>query len=313
MIRLDASPYASPDLRPCKRIETEANDGIRVGLEQRYSTLTQPLPLAGGDAMAIGEEGMVHLTQRLRVKLPWMEPAIAVVERHVRVSVWAGRPWLAWSPICLVGDPGCGKSHFAREVATLSGLPFAALDLGAMHDAGALVAVARGWTNTKPCWPAQMMAAFQTANPVLVLDEIEKAGGSHRNGEPHKAILAMLEPSTAARYFDTCLMAEVDLSAVCWIATANSVKALPRSLISRLEIIFVDGPGAEHFEVVLEGVLSALAARWQLPLSYFPELPARALRVLRESFNRSRSVRLLKRHVEAVLGALLPFNRTDPH
>ena len=313
MIDLNASLYVLPRLRPCVRIEPEPNDGIRVGLEQRYSTLIEPLPLGGGDSMAPSPDGTVRLAQQLRAKFPWMEPAIAVLERQIWVSVWSGRPWLAWRPLCLVGDPGCGKSHFCREVAALSGLPMAALDLGAMHDAGAIVAVARGWTNTKPCWPAQMMSAFQTANPVLVLDEVEKAGGSDRNGEPHKAILAMLEPSTAARYFDTCLMGEIDLSAVCWIATANSTGGLPRPLASRLEIIHIDGPGPNDFDVVLNGILGALAARWQLPVSLLPELPERALRVLRQSFNRHRSLRSFKRNVEAVIGALLPFHRTNHH
>ena len=192
-------------------------------------------------------------------------------------------------------------------------LAFAALDVGSMYDGAAISAVSRGWTNTKPCWPAQMMQAFRTANPLLVLEEIEKAGGSERNGEPHKALLAMLEPSTAAHYFDTCLMAEVELSAVCWIATANSVESLPRPLASRLQIIPVAGPDPEHFDIVIDGLLGTLADSWQLPIDYLPAIPAEAFRVLRESFVRHRSVRLLKRQVEAVVAAILPAKRRQLH
>ena len=108
----------------------------------------------------------------------------------------------------------------------------AALDLGAMHDAAALVSVSRGLTNTKPCWPAQAMSAHGCANPLLVLDELHKAGGSRRNGDPLGALLGMLEPSTARAYFDTSLMCEVDLSAVCWLATANDVVGLAAPLAS---------------------------------------------------------------------------------
>ncbi len=312
MIEL-TTPYSVPTLRPCERIEPEPDETIRVGLQQRYSALTEQLPLNGFNGMTVDNHGEVLLASRLRALLPWMEPAIEVVERQVRLALWAGRPWLALPPLCLVGDPGCGKSHFARELARLSGLSAAAVDLGAMYDGAALTAVSRGWTNTKPCWPAQMMAAFRTANPLLVLDEIEKAGGSRGNGEPHKAILGMLEPSTAARYFDTCLMAEVDLSAVCWIATANSVELLPRPLLSRMEVITVGGPEPEHFDIALRGLLSGFAAKWELPDGLLSELPAPAIRVLRASFARHRSVRLLKRHLERVIAAVLPRARGDPH
>lgn len=285
----------------------------RASGSSRDSALTEQLPLKGFSAMTVDGDAEILLAARLREVMPWMEPAIAVVERQVQLAVCAGRPWLTWPPLCLVGDPGCGKSHFARELARLAGLSSAALDFGAMYDAAALTAVSRGWTNTKPCWPAQMMAAFRTANPLLVLDEIEKAGGSTRNGEPHNAILAMLEPGTAARYFDTCLMAEVDLSAVCWIATANSVDLLPRTLLSRMEVITIAGPSSEHFDLVLHGLLGGLAADWQLPGGLIPQLPAAAVSVLRASFARHSSVRLLKRHLLRVVAAILPLARATRH
>lgn len=260
MSRVDGSVYSVPTLRPCSAIEPEGSGGIRVELEERYAALTHPLALDGSAAMTLTNEDDVVLAKALRARFPWMEAAISVLEQQIRLAIWAGQPWLAWRPICLVGDPGTGKSHFARELASIAGLAFAALDVGSMYDAAALTAVSRGWTNTKPCWPAQMMESFRTANTLLVLDEIEKAGDSERNGDPHKALLAMLEPSTAAHYFDTCLMAEVDLSAVCWIATANSTENLPRPLASRMQIIPVAGPNPEHFEIVVAGVLGDLAS-----------------------------------------------------
>lgn len=308
-----ADIYAQPTLRPCAAIPAETTDGLRVGLQDRYDALTRPLPLKGGGAMGPGSDFGVLLSDRLRSSLPWMEPAIAAIERQLKVAVWAGRPWLEWRPLCLVGEPGVGKSHFAREIGRLSETSCAVLDLGAMHDAAALVPVSRGWTNAKPCWPAEMMASFECANPILVLDEIEKAGGSRRNGDPQKALLAMLEPSTAAAYFDTCLMTNVDLSAICWIATANSTDGLMRPLASRLDIVHVEGPQVEHFDVLVRNVVADLIARWQVVPSSIPEVPTRARKVLREAFARHRSVRTLKRHLEAVLAMTIPDRRDGLH
>ena len=311
-LRAGRDVYSRPTLRPCKAIAPEKNDFGSTGAKfaDLYGPLADELPLGGADAMRPTSSGGIEIVERLRASLPWMGDALALIERQLRVALWAGRPWLQFRPICLVGAPGVGKSHLARELSRLSGLGHAALDLGAMHDAGALVAVSRGWTTAKPCWPAQMMATHECANVVLTLDEIEKAGGGRRNGDPLTALLGMLEPSTARAYFDTCLMAEVDLSAVCWIYTANDASLIPRPLASRLDVVEVGAPGPEHFEGVVAGLLAGMARRWGVPPAAMPELPARARRVLRDAFARHRSIRLLGRQLGDVVSALVAGPRS---
>lgn len=102
-------------------------------------------------------------------------------------------------------------------------------------------------------------------------------------------------------------------SAICWVATANSVDRLPKPLRSRMDILRVEPPGPEHFDSLIESLLLALAHRWQLPLESLPELPPQAVDVLRRSFLRHRSVRQLKRHAEGVVGALLHGTRLGTH
>jgi ATP-dependent Lon protease len=115
----------------------------------------------------------------------------------------------------------------------------------------------------------------------------------------------MTEPGTARRYFDACLMAEVDLSAVCWIATANTLEGIPAPLASRFEIVHIGSPGPEHFDVVLDSLIAEREKDWALPAGTVPHVPAEARATLRRAFARSRSLRSLRRHVEMVLHALI--------
>jgi predicted RecB family nuclease len=307
--------YSRPTLRPCSAIPPEKYDfgSTQGSMADLYGALADELPLGGAEAMRPDADGGIHLIERLRASLPWMEDALALIERQLRVALWAGRPWLQFRPICLVGAPGVGKSHLARELSRLAKLGHAALDLGAMHDAGALAAVSRGWTTAKPCWPAQMMATHGCANPILTLDEIEKAGGGRRNGDPLTAILGMLEPGTASSYFDTGLMTEVDLSAVCWISTANDASRIPRALASRLDIVEVGAPEPQHFDGIVADLLAGMARRWGVPAENMPELSAHARGVLRRAFARYRSVRMLGRQLGDLVSALVAGPRSGLH
>ena len=157
------------------------------------------------------------------------------------------------------------------------------------------------------------MNQTRTANPVLILEEAEKAGGSAQNGTPHATLLTMLERETAARYWDRCLLAEVDLSHTNWILTCNDAERLPPPLRSRLDIVAVDGPGPEHFDGVMAAILLDLAAAWKVPREMLPDLPVRAVQVLRDRFVKTRSVRRLRRHLEKVVAAMIPASRDRLH
>lgn len=302
-------------VRPCREIAPEASthDSTILSLADRYDALTRELPLAGGPMLRSQADGEILLTRHLRAAAPWLEPAIALIDRELRVQNWAGRPWIAWRPICLVGRPGTGKSHLARLIGQLAGTGHATLDLGGTSDNRTLEGTARGWLSAQPCWPATVMNQTHTANPVLVLEEVEKAGGSPQNGVPHSTLLTMIERETAASYWDKCLLTRVDLSHACWILTCNEADLLPAPLRSRLDIVTVDGRGPEHFDHLVGTIIANLARQWDVPLTIIPDVPPRARRILLNAFTADRSVRRLHRRLEQIIATMIPHERGRPH
>ncbi len=146
---------------------------------------------------------------------------------------------------------------------------------------------------------------MRSANPLLILDELDKAGGSDGHGRPHHALLSMLDPGSAKRWQDPCLLSACDLSAVNWIACANRIEPIPVALLSRLRIVHVAPPLAEHFDAALASVLRDLAKQWDLPRLIELTLPSRAAGLLRQHFIRDRSIRMLSRCAGSIVGAML--------
>jgi ATP-dependent Lon protease len=150
-----------------------------------------------------------------------------------------------------------------------------------------------------------MMAQTRTANPVLVLEEVEKAGGSGHNGVAHSVLLTMVERETAREYWDKCLLAKVDLSNICWVMTCNNPGLLPPMLLSRLDVIEVAGPSADDFAILLASMTFDLARAWAVPIAAMPTLPKPAVSALEKAFAVSQSARALQRHLEIVFATLV--------
>jgi hypothetical protein len=207
----------------------------------------------------------------------------------------------------LLGDPGTGKSWFARRVAELAGCGHATADLAGGMDATLVAGNPRGWVSAQPTLPMLAMNQWRTANPVIIVEELDKAGGSERHGDPITSLLQLIEPGTARWVFDKCLLCEVDVSQCSWIMTANSLTGrLPSAFLSRLDIVEVAASPLHMFDELLAAVFAGIARRWELPLALTPVIPIRARRTLRADFVCHRSIRRLAQMVERIAGHCMP-------
>lgn len=291
-------------VQPCAAIEPETRtfDGVPT-LVDRFAALTEELPLTGAKSLRAFSRGELAITARLRAQAPWFGAVIDHLDQQWRLQLWAGRPWIAFRPLLLVGPAGTGKSHLARLIAEASGCGHSVLSFAGIADSSTIEGCPRAYINTMPSFPALIMAQHRTANPIAVIDEIDKATRDSRNGDPVSALLTMLEPGTAATYWDRCLLAPVNVSHVNWLLTANSLDILPAPLRSRLDIVEVEGPSPEHFPNLIANLQSALAAEWDIAFDQLPQLAPEAYFRLEQRFAKHRSIRRLSRELRAALAA----------
>lgn len=290
-------------VRPCRSIPSDGNENNEwiASVVTLYDPLTTLMPLLGASAlMPVRNRQEPRIAAALRTEAPWMAPAIDRIADQAAMSLWAGRPWLSLRPLLIVGPSGAGKTHLARRIGALSGCGDAVLSFAGVNSNAELAGNPRGFRHQQPCYPAMTMLRTGTANPVVIIDEVEKACASNM-GDPVATLLDMLEPSTAARYFDGCLAAEIDLSHVNWVLTANRIDGLPAPLLSRVDIIEVAGPGPSHAEMILAALWRDVAHSAGLPPSALPRIEVAAETALLRLFRNTRSVRRLRRAIETLV------------
>jgi ATP-dependent Lon protease len=178
-------------------------------------------------------------------------------------------------PMLLLGAPGIGKTHFARRIAQLLGTGFGFVPMSSLTAGWILGGASSQWKNAKPGKVFETFLNGDYANPVMVVDELDKAS-AEGHYDPLGALYGLLEAGTASRFVDEFAEVPIDASGAVWFATANDAARIPEPILNRMHVYEIAPPDAEGAARIARAIYREIrgAHDWG---RRFPEAPSAAV------------------------------------
>ncbi|WP_291013783.1 AAA family ATPase [Hydrogenophaga sp.] len=211
----------------------------------------------------------------LRASQPHFVQVVGLIEARVRLAQERDEP-MRIPPVLLAGPPGVGKTHFTLELARVMERPVRRHSFDASHTASALMGSDRHWSNTRHGLIFDAVCLADRADPVILLDELDKATEHSRDGSPLAPLHSLLEPATAGTVTDISAGIEFDASHVFFVATANDLRFVPAPIQSRFQVFHIEQPTAEQAIDLAQSVAAAVHLRY----GGFEEPPRRLVTLL---------------------------------
>jgi ATP-dependent Lon protease len=229
--------------RALQELSPTANEALR--------TLYEKMLRLGGQRFTVKPSALPEM-DALFDELPNFTEVLEDIRKQLALCVDSDDS-VELPPMLLLGEPGIGKTHFARRLAQMLGTGFGFVPMSSLTAGWVLSGASSQWKNAKPGKIFDTFLNGDYANPVIVVDEMDKTS-SDGQYDPLGALYELLESETATRFVDEFAEVPIDASGVVWLATANDPTRIPEPLLSRLSVYEIDAPDSQGSARIAESI-----------------------------------------------------------
>lgn len=204
------------------------------------------------------------LYETLMREFPWMKSANEKAALAAALAARRGDGGFSLPPILIYGPPGIGKSRWARRLSEISKIPMHSITLAGVSSSKGVAGSERGWASARPSFPALAFSATKVANPILFVDEVDKAEPGSINGDVIAAFLPMLEKETARAYPEMYLLGNLDVSRASFVFTANSIGGLSQPFLDRVAVLHMEKPGVKSYPTIASVMASDALVEFEI-------------------------------------------------